>query len=142
MYFKIMGNIIRIITILLFLTISNSFGQLDYSQHVGPIYEGKESTALSVYDTDPESPDGKNICFIKYPGIAKGGHLAKPVPASVMIKNRATGKIRKIYDVKCNNHNGANALWVNDSIVAFQLSDFKNFVIYNIKTDQVVLGPI
>jgi hypothetical protein len=59
-----------------------------------------------------------------------------------MLKNLATGKTRKIYDVKCNNHNGVNALWINDSLLAFQVTDFMDFVIYNIESDKIQFGPI
>jgi hypothetical protein len=33
-------------------------------------------------------------------------------------------------------------LWVNDSLLAFQVTDFKDFVIYNIETNQIEFGPI
>lgn len=132
----------EIILGLIFLNIYFLYGQLDYSWSSEPIYQGAESTALSIYDTNPESPDGKYICFTKYPEIAKGGHLAKPVEAQLMLKNRVSGKISKIFDVKCNNHNGVNAVWINDSLLAFQVTDFKEFVVYNIATNQIEFGPI
>jgi hypothetical protein len=117
-----------------------SHAQPDYSKFVKPVYRGIESTTLSIYDTSPESPDGKYICFIKYPGIVQGGHLGMPVKANVMLKNRASGTTRMIFEVSCNNHNGVNALWINDSLLAFQVNDFKDFVIYNIHSNRSVFG--
>lgn len=119
-----------------------SCAQLDYSKYVEPVYNGLESTTLSIYDTSPESPDGKYICFIKYPEIAHGGHLEMPVKANVMLKNRGTGTTQMIFEVSCNNHNGVNAIWVNDSLLAFQVNDFKNFVVYNIQSNRSVFGLI
>jgi hypothetical protein len=115
---------------------------LDFRSFVKPVYEGKEGTALSVYDTNPESPNGEYICYIKYPQIVEGGHFGPPVKADVMIMNLSTGKFRKIYQVNCTNHNGANAIWVNDSLVAFQVNDFKDFVVYNIRSDKSVFGIV
>lgn len=119
-----------------------SCAQLDYSKYVEPVYNGLESTTLSIYDTNPESPDGKYICFIKYPEIAHGGHLELPVKANVMLKNRATGATRMIFEVSCNNHNGVNAIWINDSLLAFQVNDFKDFIVYNIQSNRSVFGLI
>jgi hypothetical protein len=119
-----------------------SIAQKDYTGFVRAVYNGDESTALSIYDTSPESPDGKYICYIRYPAIAQGGHLAPPVRAEVMLKNRQTEVVTKIKDVTCNNHNGANALWINDSLVAFQESHFKDFEVYNVNSQKSVFGKI
>ncbi|WP_414617464.1 hypothetical protein [Dyadobacter sp. 32] len=119
-----------------------AIAQKDYSGLVKSLYSGTESTALSIYNTSPESPDGKYICFVKYPAIAEGGHLAPPVRAEVMLKSRRTGDHVKIRDVTCNNHNGANAFWINDSLVAFQVSHFKDFEIYNVNSGKSVFGIV
>lgn len=120
----------------------SSPAQKDFTNYVKPVYSGIESTALSIYDTNPESPNGEHICFIKYPKIVQGGHSGTPVTAYVMIKNRKTGKTRKIYEVNCTNHNGANAIWINDSLVSFQVNHLKDFAIYNINANQTVFGLI
>ena len=135
-----MRKIIFVITLLM--SGLYSCAQPDYSKYVEPVYKGIESTALSIYDTNPESPDGKYICFIKYPEIAHGGHLEMPVKANVMLKNRTTGTTRMIFEVSCNNHNGVNAIWVNDSLLAFQVNDFKDFAVYNIRSNRSVCGLI
>jgi len=119
-----------------------SYAQLDCSKYVKPVYEGVESTALSIYDTNPESPDGRYVCFVKYPEIARGGHLEKPVKAHVMLKNRATGVVRMIFEVSCNNHNGVNAVWINDSLLAFQVNDFKDFAVYDVQSNRSVFGLV
>lgn len=131
-----------IFVVILLVSVLCSYAQLNYSKYVKPVYEGIESTTLSIYDTNPESPDGKYICFVKYPEIAHGGHLAMPVKANVMLKNRTSGNTRMIFEVLCNNHNGVNAIWINDSLVVFQVNDFKNFTVYNIKSNQSVFGLI
>ncbi|MEM1136668.1 MAG: hypothetical protein AAGI07_12595 [Bacteroidota bacterium] len=69
--------------------------QLDLSKYVKPVYEGVESTALSIFDTNPESPDGKYLAFLKYNKIVQGGHSGSPVGAYLMIKNRKTKEIKK-----------------------------------------------
>lgn len=119
-----------------------AIAQKDYTGFVKAVYNGTESTALSIYDTAPESPDGKYICFVRYPAIAPGGHLAPPVRAEVMLKNRQTGVVTKMKEVTCNNHNGANALWINDSLVAFQVSHFQDFEIFNIHSQKSVFEKI
>ena len=116
--------------------------QIDYIEYVKPVYIGKESTALSIYDANPESPNGEHICFIKYPNIVQGGHSGPTVNADVMIKNRKTGKTRRIYEVWSTNHNGANAIWINDSLISFQVNHLKDFVVYNINSDQSVFGLV
>ena len=117
-----------------------SHAQRDYSKYIEPVYKGVESTALSLYDTNPESPDGQHVCFVKYPEIVQGGHLGMPVKAHVMLKNRTTGTTRMIFEVSCNNHNGVNALWINDALLAFQVNDFKDFIVYNIQSNRSVFG--
>lgn len=120
----------------------NSYSQIDYTKYVKPIYDGKQSTALSIYDTNPESPSGEHICFIKYPKIVQGGFLGPTVKAEVIIKNRRTGAIRNIYEIWTTNHNGANAIWINDSLISFQVNHLKDFVVYNINTDKSIFGLI
>lgn len=119
-----------------------SKAQVNLLNKVVPVYDGKESTALSIFDTNPESPDGKNLCFIRYSTIVHGGHGGPVVNADVMIKNISSGKTRKIYDVNTTNHNGVNAIWVNDSIVAFQVNHLKDFAVYNISSGKSMFGLV
>ncbi|MDQ1296414.1 MAG: hypothetical protein QG611_392 [Bacteroidota bacterium] len=120
----------------------NMQAQIDFTQYVKKIYEGKESTALSIYDTNPESPDGNFLSFVRYDKITEGGHFGPVVKADLMIKNKSTGENRQIYKVWCNNHNGSNAIWVNDSLIAFQVTHLKDFVIYNVMSNKVLYGPV
>ena len=129
-------------TCLLLAQCASAEAVMDCSKHVRPVHECEESTAISIYDTNPESPDGKHICFIKYSGIVRDGHTGAPVRTDVMIKNRETEQSRKIYEASCNNHNGVNAIWINDSLLAFQVGMFKDFVIYDINTNKSVFGLI
>jgi hypothetical protein len=114
----------------------------DYSKHVRPVHQCNQSTAISIYDTSPESPDGKHICFIKYSEVVRDGHRGVPVMTDVMIQNRETGQTRKIYQASCNNHNGVNAIWINNSLIAFQVGMFKDFVLWDINTNKSVFGLI
>jgi hypothetical protein len=114
--------------------------QKNLEGEVKPVYNGVESTALSIYDTNPESPDGKYLCFIRYISIVQGGHKGPATKAEVMIKERLTGEIRKIFDVNCTNHNGANAIWVNDTIIAFQVNHLKDFALYNVSAWKLLTG--
>ena len=41
------------------------FAQVDLSKWARPVYDGEESTALSIFDANPESPDGKRLYFIR-----------------------------------------------------------------------------
>jgi len=46
----------------------------DWSAHVVPVSKPGEGTAFSIFDTSPESPDGKYICYVEYPQIVHGGY--------------------------------------------------------------------
>ena len=116
--------------------------QKDYTRYVKPVHDRKESTALSIYDANPESPDGKHLCYIRYPMIVQGGHSGTPVKADVILKNLNTGNSRKISEVTCTNHNGANAIWINDSLISFMVNHLQGFAIYNINSDQSVFGLV
>lgn len=127
---------------LLLFSYLNLYSQIDFTQYVKKIYEGEESTALSIYDANPESPDGKFVSFVRYDKIAEGGHSGPVVQADIMIKNNITGESWQIYKVWCNNHNGANALWINDSLITFQVNHLKDFVIYNVLSNKLLFKPI
>jgi hypothetical protein len=72
----------------------------------------------------------------------QGGHSGKAGKADVIIKDRKTGNSRKIYEVTCTNHNGANAIWVNDSLISFMVNHLQDFAVYNIISDQSVFGLV
>lgn len=134
--------IIALVVLVFSCNIFEGSGQVKLTQKVKPIYDGNESTALSIYDANPESPDGQHLSFILYPEIAQGGHAGPVVKAFVMIKCRETGETRKIYEINTTNHNGANAIWVNDSLIAFQVNHLKDFEVFNIASDQSMFGLI
>lgn len=104
--------------------------QIDLTSKVKPVYEGDGSTALSVYDTNPESPDGKYLCFIRFPNTTDQGNPLET--AEVIIKDLKTGISEKIYDIRVSKHNGANAIWVNDSVIAFKVNHLTGFMVYDI----------
>jgi len=119
-----------------------SYAQIDLTGRVRPVYEGVESTALSIFDTNSESPDGKYLCFIRYPAIVRGGHFGPVVKADVMIRNTRTGDTNKIHEIWTTNHNGGNAVWVDAAIVAFQVNHLKDFVVYDVVKNRLLFGPV
>jgi len=136
---------LRLLVLILFCTCAfspESKAQINLTSLVNPVYTGKESTAFSIYDVNPESPDGKYICFTRYQTIVQGGHGGPAAKANIMIQERLTGKTRKIYEVTCTNHNGANAVWVNDTIVAFHVNHLKDFAVYNVLRQKSMFGLI
>lgn len=117
-------------------------GQQNLSKHVVPIHDGPESTGLSIYNTNPESPDGRFLAFLKYKQIVQGGHAGPPTEAYLMIRERATGKTRLLDTVWVTNHNGANAIWINDSLIACQIGHVEDFEVFHAGTGASVSGRI
>lgn len=138
----IMRNLFFDLCLLFIYSCQNTQDLQDWSAFVIPISETGEGTAFSIFDTSPESPDGTYICYVEYPQIVHGGYEAGITDAFLMIKNRQSEKAKKIYDIEVFNHNGANAMWVNDTLVAFHTFDLYEFVIYDVKNDCVSIGPI
>jgi len=116
--------------------------QRDLSPWVRPVYEGGESTALSIFDTSPESPDGTYLMFVRYPAIVQGGHAGPEVMAEVMVKNRKSGALKKITEAQVTNHNGSNAFWVGDTLLASMVAHQKTFEVFNVVTGKSLFGKI
>lgn len=117
-------------------------GQQLLSEYVTPVYDGEESTGLSIYNTNPESPDGRFLAFIKYKQIVQGGHAGPETEACLMIQERSTGRTRLLDTVWVTNHNGANAIWVNDSLIACQIKHVEDFEVFHAGTGASVSGRI
>lgn len=118
-----------------------AFNQIDLREQVKPVMPEAAATGLSVFDTNPESPDGKYLCFVSYPVVIRGGYEADPVKVDVMIRNRHTGTTKRLAGAKANNHNGVNALWVDSVTLAIQI-DLSAFEIYDVVTEKRLYGPV
>lgn len=118
------------------------FAQVDLSNHVKRVYEGEKSTTLSIFNTNPESPNGRYLAYLKYKEIVKGDHRGPEVEAYLMIKERETAKTTEIATVHTTNHNGANALWVNDTLITCQIEHLQDFEIFNVKSGNSIHGRI
>lgn len=114
----------------------------DFAPFVQPLYNGEESTALSIFDTNPESPDGKHVILVRYKKIVQGGHEGPEVMAELMVKNRITHVLKKITDVEVTNHNGSNAFWLNNTLLATQVEHLQSFEVFDVATGQSVFGKI
>ena len=104
----------------------------DIQNRAVAVYEGPESTTFSIYGTSPENPSGTQLCFMRYADVTRGGYSAPRVTATLCIKDLKTDEITDVADAEVTNHNGANAVWVDDDLVAFQ----KKFEVYNVSTRQ------
>ena len=133
----------RYLIILLLIAIPYySIAQIDLTQSAKPIYQGNESTALSVFDTNPESNNGKTICYTRYPKIVNAGHEGPCVQAEVVLMDRKSKKTTIIDTVWATNHNAANAVWINNDLIAYQVDHFRNFSIYSIKQKKKIYTKI
>ena len=116
--------------------------QRDLSGYVQPVYQGEESTGLSIFNTNPESPDGKYLAYIKYKEIVQGDHRGPETEAYLIIKDRFSGKTKKITTVYTTNHNGANALWGIDTLITCQIAHLQDFEVFNVKNGESILGKV
>ena len=107
----------------------------------GPTVDQWESVGemMSIYNTSPESPDGKRFCYVSYNILSKGN--SDFVKARVMLQERATGKEKVLREVLASNHDGANAIWIDDTTIAFQTESML-FEVVNAATGKLLFGSI
>jgi len=111
------------------------FAQLDLRSYPKPISTRSGSTMLSIFNACPESPDGKYLCYVNYKDLHKK-------EGQIIIQERATGKERVISDAHLGVHNGANAVWIDNRLIAAQSPDYHHFEVFDAQTGKVVFGPI
>ena len=111
---------------------------LDLQRCVEPVYQGSESTCLSIYGTSPENPSGTKLCFVRYSEIAQGGHSGPLVRATVCIKDMDSGDVAELSEAEVTNHNGATAIWVDDHLLAFQKLYLNKFEVYDALTRELL----
>ena len=102
-------------------------------------YEG--STLLGMNGGQPESPDGKLIVYAKKPDITE----TVKQETQIWVCDRETlTDHRHIATVRCGNHNGPSATFVDNEHIVFRDSSQKlsSFQILNVYTGKTLYGPI
>jgi hypothetical protein len=106
-----------------------------------PISAGEYSTLLGMNGGCPESPDGNLIVYAKKSSIdGSNGHKTE-----LWICNRDLTNHRKVYEVKCGNHNGPSATFIDNKTIVFRGASEKKvscFYILDIETGKLVYDPI
>ena len=101
------------------------------------------STGSTVFGISHESPDGKYLVYPYYiDGIATSNHSATPVPADLIIVNRETKESWIADRVTLNNHNGANHIWLGNSMFAYHKQHLWTFSVYDLSTRTVIIDDI
>jgi len=131
-----------LLTVFSLVLICEIFAQRDLSPWIKSVYQEEGSTALSIFDTNPESPNGEKVAFVYYPEIVQAGHQGPEVEAIVMVKNRKSNQVKEICKTWVTNHNGSNAFWVNDSLLATQVAHQKTFEVFDIVSGRSLFGKI
>lgn len=106
-----------------------------------PISAGEYSTLLGMNGGQPESPDGKLIVYARKNVIDDKAHQE----TEIWVCDRNTlENHRKIFDVKCGNHNGPSATFVDNEHIVFRsgIDGLSVFYIVNVYTCEVKYGPI
>lgn len=105
------------------------------------ISEGEYSTLLGMNGGQPESPDGKRIVYARKKIIDNPEFQE----TQLWICDRDTlENHKKIFTVKCGNHNGPSATFVDNSKIVFRdaIDGLSVFRIVDVDSGDVVYGPI
>jgi hypothetical protein len=116
--------------------------QFDLRDNVMPISSKSGSSAISVYNTSPESPNGKYLLYMHYDSISRGRHRGPFVIAKTIVKDRNTEEEWHICNAIVTNHNGSNAFWVNNRVIAVQVDYLQFFELFDIRTGNSLFGKI
>lgn len=99
------------------------------------------SQMYSIFDATPESPDGKLLCYTYFPVLAQGGYEAS-AESEVIIKDLETGNELSLCKSHGTNHNGTNAIWINNNTIAVQTPKGTQFEVFNARTGKSLFGVI
>ncbi|MBO7336710.1 MAG: PD40 domain-containing protein [Lachnospiraceae bacterium] len=77
------------------------------------ISKTKGNTLLGMNGGCPESPDGKRIVYAFKKSLDEA-------ETSIMVCNSDLTDHREVFKVKCGNHNGPSASFINDSLIVFR----------------------
>lgn len=80
------------------------------------IFEYDGSTLLGMNGGTVESPDGKRIVYARKPSLLDD-------KTEVWVCNHDLTNHRKIFEVRCGNHNGPSATFITNSLIVFRDSD-------------------
>lgn len=106
---------------------------------VNEAYEG--STVWGMNGGQPESPDGKLLVYARKQRI--DDHAYKETELWVCNRDDLSSG-RKVFTVKCGNHNGPSATFVDNEHIVFrdEIDGLSAFRVLNVYTGQVKYGPI
>ena len=99
-------------------------------------YEG--SSLWGMNGGQPESPDGKLLVYARKPNLSEN-------VTEIWVCDRETlANQRQVYTVKCGNHNGPSATFVDNDHIVFRdsIQKLSAFRILNIHTGETKYGPI
>lgn len=102
-------------------------------------YEG--SSIWGMNGGQPESPDGKWLVYGRKPDLTD----KEKQETQIWICDRETlGQQRQVFTVRCGNHNGPSATFVDNRHIVFRdiIDGLSAFRILNIETEEVLYGPI
>ena len=107
-------------------------------QHIA---ETEDSTMLGMNGGQPESPDGKRLVYGRKKSLEPKGE--NDTELWICDRDTLTGH-RKVADLRCGNHNGPSATFVDNHRIVFRSSIDKvnSFSILDVDTGETVFGPI
>ena len=115
---------------------------LAISYKVKSVTNDPGSSCLSIFNTNPESSNGKFLAYCYYPQIVEGGHQGPCVVAEVRIRNLRTNTEKLLTKAIVTNHNGAHAVWVNKSSIAVETILQREFELYDVQSGKSLFGKI
>lgn len=123
-----------------FLMVSLS-AQTDLRNIVRKVSTRSGSQMYSIFDASPESPDGKLLCYTYFPVLAQGGYEAS-AESEVIVKDLETGHELSLCKSYGANHNGTNAIWINNNTIAVQTPKGTQFEVFNARNGESLFGVI
>ena len=104
-----------------------------------PVYEGPETTSFGIFGTSPESPDGKRICYTRYPHFPSKGET-KAAEGELWVCDQNLSSHRKLVNLIVKPlHNGTRAFWVDNDQIAY--SSNREIFVVDAASGETLLGP-
>lgn len=101
-----------------------------------PVQTNGQSSALGYYGTSPESPDGEQLAFVTF-------NEAEGVAGTVWVCDRNDfSDLRAVLDIDSNAHNGAEVLWMSNTVLACQAESNGEIKVVDTDTDTVLLSQL
>lgn len=103
------------------------------------ISDGEYSTLFGMNGGCPESPDGKLIVYARKSALDKRDNNR----TEIWICDRDLKNHRKLYEVRCGNHNGPSASFIDNKTIVFRSTGKLNsFYILDVETGKLLYKPI